>query len=141
MRGTARKLVFNIPPQFIQFGAIINGRKTDPVTYILYILGNRFEQTEEERAISDGFAIQRFFPMRGEKIDSILARWDLARDTAERVGAGMENYFTLTTTLLQKLGTPGHVVRDLLKELKGHFPRSVRIRRICRSTPSILPLC
>ena len=48
MRGTARKLVFNIPPHFIQFGAIINGRRTDPVTYILYALGNRFEQTEEE---------------------------------------------------------------------------------------------
>ena len=41
MRGTARKIVFRIPPQFIQFGAIINGRRTDPVTYILYVLGNR----------------------------------------------------------------------------------------------------
>ena len=32
MKGTARKLVFNIAPQYIQFGAVINGVRTDPVT-------------------------------------------------------------------------------------------------------------
>ena len=85
MRGTARRIVFRIPPQFIQFGAIINGRRTDPVTYILYVLGNRFEQTEQERAISDSFALDRIQLRKGERIDSFLARWDIARDVTERV--------------------------------------------------------
>ena len=91
MKGTARRLVFNIPPQYIQFGAIINGRRTDPVTCILYILGQRFEQTEQERAITDGFDIAQLFPKRNEHIDPVIARWDLARDKAERVGAGIDN--------------------------------------------------
>ena len=64
------------------------------------------------------------YHIRGERIDSVLARWDLARDTAERVGAGVDNFFSLTVKLLQKLGAPGHVVRDLFRELGGNFPKN-----------------
>ena len=123
MQGTARRLVFRIPPQYIQLGAIINGRRTDPVTYILYVLGNRFEQTEQERTITDAFALDRLFPHRGERIDSFLARWDMARDTAERVGAGTENFFQLSVKLCQKLGVPAASLRDLLKDSGNDFPR------------------
>ena len=38
--GAAQTLLIRVPPQFIQNGAIINGMQTDPITFLLYLLGN-----------------------------------------------------------------------------------------------------
>ena len=99
LRGVARELAMNIPPQYIQFGTQINGIPTDPVTYILYILGNRYENTEDERAATDSTMLIDFAMRPGERIDNVLARWDMARHRAARVGVGIDNILTLSMLL------------------------------------------
>ena len=52
LRGVAREFALTIPPAAINFGAVIAGTPTDPVTYLLYTLGNRFEALEDERSMA-----------------------------------------------------------------------------------------
>ena len=95
LRGTARTFAMAIPPEAITFGASINGVRTDPVTYLIYTLGNRYEALEDERTMLHGTSIIDFRGRHGERIDSLLTRFDMARHEAASVGAGMENYHTL----------------------------------------------
>ena len=60
LRGVARELALSIPPQRIQVGAQINGIPTDSVTYIIYVLGNGYENTEDERTVTDGSVLFEF---------------------------------------------------------------------------------
>ena len=60
LRGTARTYALTIPAAAITFGAEINGVPTDPVTYLLYVLGNRFEQLEDERTMVLGNQVLDF---------------------------------------------------------------------------------
>ena len=53
MRGVARELAMTIPPAAIQNGAVINGVATDPVTYLLYVLTNKFEALEDMEVDSE----------------------------------------------------------------------------------------
>ena len=39
LRGIARDFALTIPPAAINFGAVINGVQSDPVTYLLYTFG------------------------------------------------------------------------------------------------------
>ena len=48
LSGIARTFALTIPPAAIMFGAQINGVDADPVTYIIYMLSNRFAQLEDE---------------------------------------------------------------------------------------------
>ena len=43
MRGLARKFALSIPPAAITYGAVINGINTDPATYLIYCVANKFE--------------------------------------------------------------------------------------------------
>ena len=92
MTGAAYRLLIRVPPQYIQNGAVINGVQTDPITYLLYLLGNRWENTEDERITTDGTAIFDFQVNPRDGIDSILLDWDVARETSEKVGAGLNNF-------------------------------------------------
>ena len=49
LQGIARDYAISIPAQAIAYGAAINGVHSDPVTYVLYCVGNRFSELEEER--------------------------------------------------------------------------------------------
>ena len=76
--------------------------QTDPITFLLYLLGNRWENTEDERIITDGNALLDFSVHPHEKIDAIITRWDIARKTADDVGNGMHNFHMLTWWLFRK---------------------------------------
>ena len=101
LRGVARDFALSIPPAAINFGATINETPTDPVTYLLYTLGIRYEALEDERALSSGTQLLDFQSRPGERIDSLLTRWDMARHEAQSVGAGINNFVTLSTMLLR----------------------------------------
>ena len=90
-----------MPPQYIQNGAVINGVQTDPITYLLYLMGNRWENTEDERITTDGTAIFDFAVNPRDGIDSILLTWDTARETSEKVGAGLNNFHLLSMILFE----------------------------------------
>ena len=123
LRGQARVIAMSIPAAAITHGAAINGVPTDPVTYLLYVLGTRFEQLEDERTMSLGNMVLDFQGQRNERIDALLARFDMARHDAESVGAGMHNYHTLTTILLRACGITGDQLINLLQPNDGHIPQ------------------
>lgn len=120
----ARELALAIPPAAINFGAIIEGVQTDPVTFLLYTLGNRFADLEDERSLSLGTQLLNFTARPGERIDSTLTRFDLARAEAQTVGAGIQNFHTLTTVLLRVVRVTGQQMITLLQPFGGRMPNS-----------------
>ena len=100
LQGVAHEVAMSIPPAVITHGAIINNVPTDPETYLLYILANRFEALEDERIMQSGTALLDFTRQPNERVDTLLTRFDLARYNTENVGAGLHNYHFLTTVLL-----------------------------------------
>ena len=60
LRGVARDYALTIPPAAVNFGAVMEGTPTDPVTYLLYLLANRFEALEDERSLSSGTQLLDF---------------------------------------------------------------------------------
>ena len=79
MRGVARDLALAMPARIIAYGVELNGVRTDPVTYVMYALANRFEALEDERTMTSGTSVLDFRARPGERIDSVLTRFDLAR--------------------------------------------------------------
>ena len=124
--GAAYRLLIRVPPQYIQNGAVINGVQTDPITYLLYLMGNRWENTEDERITTDGTAIFDFQVNPRDGIDSILLDWDVARETAERVGAGLNNFHLLSMILFRKMGLRVETLQEILRDLDGHMPTNQR---------------
>lgn len=123
LRGTARQFAMEIPPVATTYGAQINGTMTDPVTYVMYSLANRYEALEDQRVMQSGTAVLDCVSRSGERMDSLLARFGLARFEADSVGAGMHNYHTLTTILLRSLSiTPDQMI-NLLQPNGGQMPR------------------
>ncbi len=104
LQGTARDVALSIPPPVIQHGAQIQGVPTDPVTYLIYTLANRFEVLEDERALDSGARLLDFRGRRGERIDSLLTRFDLARHEANMVGLDIPNFQMLSVILLRAVG-------------------------------------
>jgi len=94
LRGVAREYAMTISPAIISFGANINGTLTDPVTYLLYLLGNRYEALEDERTVNSGHQLLDFQALPNENIDTLLTRFDMARHEARNVGADIPNFHT-----------------------------------------------
>lgn len=70
VRGMARTYALSIPPQAITFGTVINGVNTDPVTYLLFCLVNRFEILEDERPMASGMQVLDFRATPNERVDN-----------------------------------------------------------------------
>ena len=113
-----------MPSAAYTFGGDINGVRTDPVTYLLYCLGNRFEALEDERALSSGTQVLDFRGRAGERIDILLARFDMARYEAEQVGAGIHNFHTLSTILIRACGVNATQMIQVLAPTGGRLPNN-----------------
>ena len=122
LQGVAHEVAMSIPPAVITHWAIINNVPTDLVTYLLYILANRFEALEDERIMQSGTAVMDFTRKPNERVDTLLTRFDLARYNTENVGAGLHNYPLLTTVLLRALEPTGEQLIQLLQPIGGHMP-------------------
>ena len=123
LRGVARELALTIPVAVILNGAVINGVVTAPVTYLLYVLANRFEILEDERSLTSGTHLLDFTSRPNETIDSVLTRFDMARIEARSVGADIPNFHMLSTILLRAVGIPGQQLLNLLQPLGGRMPQ------------------
>ena len=126
LQGIARAFALQIPAASMTYGAQINGVPVDPVTYLLYLLSNRFEQLEDERTIELGNSVLDFRAVPREPIDHLLIRWDLARARSESVGAGWTNPYHLTTILLRQLQLTVEQTVTLLQPLGGHLPNTLQ---------------
>ncbi len=129
LRGNARRLAMATPPAAIAMGAAINGVNTDPVTYLLHQIANRYSELEDERTMTMGRAIVDFRRRPDERIDDLLARFDLARADAASVGADLNNVFLHTTYLLQIVGvSTQEVVQIAAASQCIHAPAPAAVR-------------
>ena len=70
--GIARDYAVSLPPGAVSLGAVINGVRTDPVTFLLSQLANRFSELDDERTMSLGTSLLDFQRRPNEKIDALL---------------------------------------------------------------------
>ena len=94
----ASAYAMSLPPNATQYGAIINGVQSDPASYVLYSLATHFEALEDERSLRSDALLLDFDCKSGERIDEILARFDLARSEARQVDADITNCQQLRRT-------------------------------------------
>eukprot|EP00959_Pyramimonas_sp_CCMP1952_P357567 7486926-Pyramimonas_sp.AAC.1 len=81
--GLARTLAMGVPPDIISYGADIDGARTDPVTYIMFLLSMKFERLEDERQLTSDTQLIDFNVPHGERIDVTLTRFEMARLEAQ----------------------------------------------------------
>ena len=79
LRGVASDFAFELPPEAISQGALINNVMVDPVTYLIFQLGLRFQAFDEEIILAHSTAIIDFTGRAGENIDTTIIRFDMAR--------------------------------------------------------------
>jgi len=123
LRGAAHELALTIPAAAIQSGAMVNGTPTDPVTYLIFQLANRFEAMEDERTMEHANVLLDFRRQHGERFDATILRFDMARTEAASVG-GISNFYTLTTILLRVLAPSAPQLVHLLQPLGGRMPQT-----------------
>eukprot|EP00959_Pyramimonas_sp_CCMP1952_P257364 5376975-Pyramimonas_sp.AAC.1 len=58
-----------VPPDIINYGADIDGARTDPVTYIMFLLSMKFERLDDELQLTSGTQLIDFHLPHGERID------------------------------------------------------------------------
>ena len=75
-------------------------------------LANRFESLEDERALTLGARLMGFHTLPGERIDSLLARFDRVRHEAELVGYQGIHY--VCTLLIRAVGVGGQQLAQIL---------------------------
>ena len=106
LRGAAQTWAINLPQEIMTRGGIINGRQTDPISYIVHCLSQRWGQPDDERAAMASHRLLNFQANHGEGLDSILTRFDVVREEAENAGMGLGNFRYLTMILLNALSLP-----------------------------------
>ena len=70
LRGAAKELSRQIPPQVIVQGGVINGTQVDPLTYLMHSLQERFGNLGEEVRIQAVTELMTFQRKHHEPIDS-----------------------------------------------------------------------
>ena len=75
-----------IPSHSIDYGVEINGVRIDPVTYLMFILMDKFEHFEDERQLDQETRLIDFIAHAGERIAATLARFEMARFDAQQIG-------------------------------------------------------
>ena len=66
--GTASAYAMSLPPNAIQYGAIIKGAQSDPVSYVPYSLATCFEALEDERSLRSDALLLDFDCKSGERL-------------------------------------------------------------------------
>ena len=92
MRGVASEYIFRLPPEAGSQGAAINGIMVDPVTYVVCSLGLRFHAFDDETTFTSSTTVIAFGGRHGDNTDTTIIRFDIARQEAESVGAGMYDF-------------------------------------------------
>ena len=126
--GLARTIAMRVPSIVINFGVNIGGRHTDAVTYIMFLLSQKFENLEDERQLNSGTALIDFRPRPGERIDQTLARFEIARYEADNAGFQIPNFQLLTVILFRALGVGSSRAATLLQPLDHNAAHSAAIR-------------
>ena len=80
----------------------------------MFLLSSKLENLEDERQLTQGTALIDFRVGRGERIDEVLARFEMARMEAEGAGFNIPNFQILTLVLFRALGAGAGRASQLL---------------------------
>ena len=92
----------------------------------MLLLSSKFENLEDERQLTQGTALIDFRIGRGERIDEVLARFEMARMEAEGAGFNIPNFQILTLILFRAPGVGTSRAAQLLQPLNHQMPRTQR---------------
>eukprot|EP00959_Pyramimonas_sp_CCMP1952_P311300 6514842-Pyramimonas_sp.AAC.1 len=90
--GLAQTIAMRVPPAVINFGVNTGGCHSDGATYSMFFSSTKFENLEEERQLNSGTALILFRVHAGERIDHMLARFEIARYEAETAGFNIPKF-------------------------------------------------
>eukprot|EP00959_Pyramimonas_sp_CCMP1952_P424745 8896549-Pyramimonas_sp.AAC.2 len=121
--GLSRTIPMRVPPAVIHSGVTIRGRHTDGAAYIIFFYSTKFENLEEERQLISGTALMDVRDHAGERVDQILARFQIARYEPETVGFKIPNFQILAVILFRASGVGASRAQELLQPLNHHMPR------------------
>jgi hypothetical protein len=124
LRGAAQTLTREIPIDIILQGADINGRRVDPVTYILTMLAERYAQLGEESRLKAMSEIFEFHRRGHERIDDLLARFSTVQQRAQGQGMVALPYESLSWILLRACQPNDQQLLMLLQNFGGRYPNT-----------------
>ena len=82
LRGAAREVANEIPPDTVIRGGIINAEAVDPVTFVMHALAERYAQLGEEARLAIISEIQDFHRGHQENTDDLINRFETTRRRA-----------------------------------------------------------
>jgi hypothetical protein len=122
LRGAARELSRQIPPQAVVAGGLINGVQVDPLTYVMHALQERFGNLGEEIRVQSITELMSFHRKGNEPVDSLLVRFDSIRSRAAEQGGAVVGVQGVAWILLRAIGITDQQLIQLLAPFNGLFP-------------------
>ena len=122
LRGAARELSRQIPPQAVVAGGLINGAQVDPLTYLMHALQERFGNLGEEVRVQAITELMSFNRKGNEPVDSLLVRFDSIRARAAEQGGAVVGVQGVAWILLRAIGISDQQLIQLLAPLNGLLP-------------------
>eukprot|EP00438_Fugacium_kawagutii_P025194 Skav218080 [mRNA] locus=scaffold3382:13254:23272:- [translate_table: standard] len=122
LKGAAKELGRQIPPQAVVEGGVINGVQVDPLTYFMHALQERFGNLGEEVRMQAITELMGFARRGHEPIDALLVRFDSIRARAAEQGGAVVSVQGITWILLRAIGISDHQLIQLLAPYGGLFP-------------------
>ena len=104
LRGAAKELSRQIPPQIIVQGGVINGTQVDPLTYLMHSLQERFGNLGEEVRVQAVTELMTFQRKHHEPIDSLLVRFEAVRSRSAEQGGAIVSIQGISWLLLRAIG-------------------------------------
>lgn len=122
LKGAAKELARQIPPQAIVEGGLVNNVFVDPLTYLMHALQERFGNLGEEVRVQAVTDLMGFSRRNHETIDSLLVRFGSIRGRAADQGGAILSVQGITWILLRAIGISDQQLIQLLAPFNGLFP-------------------
>ena len=122
LKGAAKELARQIPPQAVVDGGVVNGVAVDPLTYLMHALQEHFGNLGEEVRVQAITELMGFTRNGNEPIDSLLVRFDSVRTRAAEQGGAIVSIQGVTWILLRAVGITDQQLLQLLSPFNGLFP-------------------
>jgi len=122
LRGAAEEFARMYPADAITGGGIINGINTDPLTYLMHTLSERFSQLGEETRLAAMTELMHFRRNQNERIDALIIRFDTLRQRANAQGQLTMSIQGLVWLLLRACAVDDTQLMQLLMLTNELFP-------------------
>ena len=125
LRGGAQELVRSLPPMTIINGGMINGNPTDPMTFVMHALSERYARLGEETRLAALTELMQFTRRGREGIDALIARFDIVRQRANDEGQITMSVQGLAWILLRACQVNDQQLMTVLQPTTGLFPSNL----------------